>query len=124
MATRTIELELPEDLVTLLGSPEAAASKAKEALVLELLREARISQGQAAQLLGLTRWDIVDLMARHQIPSGPETAEEMRQEIESLPPPWAVCIGIGRRQQQQSLSAPFVSLILLVSATASPSAFH
>lgn len=84
MATRTIELELPEDLVTILGSPEAAASKAKEALVLELLREARVSQGQAAQLLGLTRWDIVDLMARHQIPSGPETADEMRQEIESL----------------------------------------
>ena len=83
MATRTIELELPEDLVALLGSPEAAASKAKEALVLELLREARISQGQAAQLLGLTRWDVLDLMARHQIPSGPETGEEMRQDIES-----------------------------------------
>lgn len=84
MATRTIELELPEDLVALLGSPEAAASKAKEALVLELLREARVSQGQAAQLLGLTRWDVLDLMARHQIPSGPETAEEMRQEIENV----------------------------------------
>lgn len=81
MTTWTIELELPEDLVALLGSPEAAASKALSALVLELLREARISQGQAAQLLGLTRWDILDLMARHQVPSGPETAEEMRQEI-------------------------------------------
>ncbi len=84
MSTRTIELELPEDLVKLLGSPEAAASRAKEALVLELLREASISQGQAAQLLGLTRWDILDLMARHQIPSGPETAEELRKDIEAV----------------------------------------
>lgn len=83
MATRTIELELPEDLVALLGSPEAAASKAKEALVLELLREARISQGQAARLLGLTRWDLLELMARHRIPSGPDTADEVRDDIEN-----------------------------------------
>jgi hypothetical protein len=82
VATRTLELELPEELVELLGSPEAAVARAREALVLELLREAEISQGKAASLLGLTRWDILDLMARHQIPSGPETAEEMRQEIE------------------------------------------
>jgi predicted HTH domain antitoxin len=50
--------------------------------VIDLLREGRISQGQAARLLGSTRWDILTLMARLGIPSGPETAEEMRQEIE------------------------------------------
>ena len=81
MATCTLTLELPEDLVALLGSPEAAAARAKEALVLDLLREARISQGKAAHLLNISRWDILDLMARHQIPSGPETAAEVRQEI-------------------------------------------
>jgi predicted HTH domain antitoxin len=79
-----MSVELPEELVALLGSPEAAAAKAKEALVLELLREARISQGKAARLLGISRWEILDLMARHRISSGPETAEEMRQEVEDL----------------------------------------
>ena len=59
MATQTLTIELPEELLAMLGSPEAAASKAKETLVLELLREARISQGQAARLLGVTRWDIL-----------------------------------------------------------------
>ncbi|MBI4493479.1 MAG: UPF0175 family protein [Chloroflexi bacterium] len=77
---------MPEELVALLGSPEAAIAKAKESLVLELLREARLSQGQAARLLGLTRWDILDLMAQHDIASGPETAEEARQEIEDARP--------------------------------------
>ncbi len=81
MGTRTLSLELPDELVALLGSEEAVAAKAKEALVLELLREARISQGKAARLLGLTRWDILDLMIQHHIPSGPETAEDMRREI-------------------------------------------
>ncbi len=80
----TITFELPEDVIALLGSPEAAAAEAREALVLALLRDARISQGKAARLLGITRWDILDLMARYQIPSGPATAEEMEQEIRDL----------------------------------------
>ena len=80
----TLTLDLPEELIALLGSPEAAAARAREALVLDLLREARISQGKAARLLGITRWDILDLTARHQIPSGPETPEELEQEIEAL----------------------------------------
>ena len=84
LADRTLPLELSEELITLLGSPEALAAKAKEALVLELLREAWISQGKAAELLGVTRWDILDLMVRYQIPSGPATAEELRQETEDL----------------------------------------
>ena len=81
MGTRTLLLELPDELVALLGSEEAVAAKAKETLLLELLREARISQGKAARLLGLTRWDILDLMVQHHIPSGPETAEDVRREI-------------------------------------------
>ena len=70
MATHTLSLEVPEEWVTMLGSPEAAAAKAKEALILQLLREAEITQGQAAQFLGITRWDILNDMAQHNILSG------------------------------------------------------
>jgi hypothetical protein len=83
VATKTITLELPEELVGLLGSPDAIAGRVRESLVLDLLRDAQITQGEAALLLGVTRYDILDLMVRYCIPSGPETAEEMRQEIES-----------------------------------------
>lgn len=81
MATLTVEL--PGELVAELGSPEELAAQARRALVLDLLREGRISQGKAASLLGITRWDILDLMARYQIPSGPQTAAEMEQDIEN-----------------------------------------
>jgi predicted HTH domain antitoxin len=84
MATRVLELELPEEVIALLGAPGEASAKATEAIVLELLREARISQGKAAELLGITRWEMLDLMARHRIESGPETAEEMQQEIDAM----------------------------------------
>ena len=83
VAAITITLELPEELVDLLGPPDAIAGRVRESLVLDLLRDAQITQGEAALLLGVTRYDILDLMVRYRIPSGPETAEEMRQEIES-----------------------------------------
>jgi predicted HTH domain antitoxin len=77
----TITFDLPEDVIALLGSPEAAAAKAKEALVLSLLRQRRIGHGRAAQFLGLSIWDMLDLMAQYQIPTGPQTIEELQQEV-------------------------------------------
>jgi hypothetical protein len=70
----TITFDLPEDVIALLGSPEAAAAKAKEALVLNLLRQRRIGHG-------LSIWDMLDLMAQYQIPTGPQTIEELQQEV-------------------------------------------
>lgn len=84
MTTQALILEFPEEIIQSIGSVEAAAAKAREALVLQLLREAVVSQGQAARLLGITRWDLLDLMAKRQIPSRPETAEEMMEEIEAM----------------------------------------
>ena len=83
MATITLTLDLPEELSERLGSRDEMSATVTEAIVLQLLRQAEISQGLAARILGITRWDILDLMALHQIPSGPVTAEEMQQDIET-----------------------------------------
>jgi len=79
----TVTVELPDELVDLLGSLESLAIQTRQALVLDLLRQGRISQGKAATLLGITRWDILELMARHQIVSGPLTAEEVERDVEA-----------------------------------------
>lgn len=84
MATRTLHFELPEELVDLLGSPQAVTDRAREALVLELLREERISQGQASRLLDLTRWEIIALMTKYRIPSGPATVSDLHRELEDM----------------------------------------
>lgn len=81
MASHALTVELPEELVALLGSPEVAAAKARTALVRDLLREGRVSQRHAAHLRGVSRWDLLDLMARYGVRSGPETAEEVRREV-------------------------------------------
>ena len=82
VVTRTLSIELPEEILARLGSPEAAAAKARETLVVDLLREGRVSQGQAARLLGITRWDLLTLMSRLGVPSGAETADELRRDVE------------------------------------------
>ena len=81
MKVRRLTIELPADLLAQLGSSEELTAKAKRAFVLELLREARISQGKAAELLGVTRWEILDLAAQYRIPSGPATSDDMDEEI-------------------------------------------
>ena len=81
MAASTVTIELPEELVAACGSLAAAAERARRTLALDLLREGRLSQGKAAQLLGVTRWDIVDLMAEYNVPSGPRTPEEVDEEL-------------------------------------------
>ena len=61
-----IELEvrftLPLDEV-LLKHKVNAEHKAREAFVLELLRQGDISAGRAARLLNISRWDLSDLMS-------------------------------------------------------------
>lgn len=100
MATRIVPVQLPEELVELLGPPESVAERARLALVLDLLRDAQISQGKAAEILGITRWDILDLMARYRIESGPETEEEMRAELDLMrETAGRATIDAGRQQQ-------------------------
>ena len=81
--TKSITLEITADLLAALDSDERLAERAWKALVLDLLRDAEITQGQAAKLLGVTRYDILDLMASHYIPSGPFTSEEVDRDIEN-----------------------------------------
>ncbi len=81
MLTRVnLELELPEELAEALQK-EDLASKAREALVMELLREHRISQGKASELLGINRTELFPLMTRYEVSAIDLTPEELRSEL-------------------------------------------
>ena len=75
-----LELELPYDVVAGLQD-EDLTSKAKEALVMELLREHRVSQGKAAAILGLNRADLFPLMTRYKVAVIDLTDAELREEL-------------------------------------------
>jgi hypothetical protein len=79
-----IRVELPEEVAALLGGTAAAAADgARRAIVLDLLRQGKLSQGSAARVLGLTRHDVIDLMAAHDVPSGPSSAAELQHDIDT-----------------------------------------
>ena len=75
-----LQLELPDELLGTLREQDLAV-KAKEALVMELLREHQISQGKAAHLLEMNRDDLFSLMAKYQIPFIDLTEAELDEEL-------------------------------------------
>ncbi len=76
----SVELELPDDVVEDLQD-EDLSSKAKEALVMELLREHRVSQGKAAAILGLSRENLFPLMTRYKVPVIDLSDDELYEEL-------------------------------------------
>lgn len=78
-----VQFTLPID-ETLLHHKTDAEDKAKEAFVLELLRQGDISAGKAAKLLNISRWDLSELMFAAGIsPFAEQIAEELATEVES-----------------------------------------
>lgn len=75
-----LELELPDEVIANLRD-EDLATKAKEALVMELLRDHHISQGKAAEILGISRGELFNLMTKYLVPVVDLTPEELEAEL-------------------------------------------
>ena len=76
-----VDLDLPDELFAQLREDEIAA-KAREALVMELLREHRFSQGKAVDLLGVDGHELFDLMSRYHVSVIDCGTEELKRELE------------------------------------------
>jgi predicted HTH domain antitoxin len=61
---RILEIEYPDDLLRGIDEPHLRAM-AREALYARLYEQGLLSSGRAAQLLGMTRWDFLDLLGRY-----------------------------------------------------------
>jgi predicted HTH domain antitoxin len=83
MRRKRTTLELPADLVDLLDAAGEDVSRGvEEALVVELIRKTRISTGKGAEILGITKDEMRDLMWEHGIPYFRQTFEEVLQDAE------------------------------------------
>lgn len=78
---KQLVLEFPVEFPEEGALNKKALKKGKEAVVLELLREGKISQGKASELLEISRYDLFDLMAKHDIPIIDMTEEELKEEL-------------------------------------------
>ncbi len=79
-----ISFEIPPDIEQDLRTDGADLSgEAREAFLVELYRQDRITHHQLAEAMGLSRLEIDGVLKRHGVSPGP-TLEELRAEIGSL----------------------------------------
>jgi predicted HTH domain antitoxin len=81
----TISFQLPDDveqqLRQELGNLEAAA---KEAALVELYRQGRLSHGKLAECLGISRYETDALLKRHDVSEDLLTREEFDEQLNGL----------------------------------------
>jgi predicted HTH domain antitoxin len=79
-----LKVSLPSLVVDLLGStPAAASARLRELALMELFRRGEISGGYAAEVLGISRWELIQLLGSHGVPYVDMTPVELRDEVEA-----------------------------------------
>lgn len=81
---KELVLDFPDELKDEDLKDSDVKARAMEAAVLELLRKGKVSQGKAAELLGISRWDMFDLMAKYEVPATDLTEGELKEGLENL----------------------------------------
>lgn len=82
--TCRLAVELPESVVSLLGkTPRGAVRHLAELAYIELFRQRRVSSGWAAEKLGISKEDFLELLYAHDVPYFDMSEDELRQEVEA-----------------------------------------
>jgi predicted HTH domain antitoxin len=87
MNTFTVEVKVPEGLRELGFSEEEICREVPVLLVLKRFRQGAISSSKAASILGVSRRDFLDLLAREGIPLYDPTDEELANELKTVQGP-------------------------------------
>ena len=81
---RIIEISIPDEIISLLGSEEEVKKEAKEALVLDLVRRGKISKVKAAELIGMNLWDLPEFLNKYRIPWFDYTKEDLQKDLDTI----------------------------------------
>ena len=82
MAEKHFQVTLPDEVLAGFGWQEPEVPhRIREALVMELVRLDRLSEAEAAEALGLDRWELLEIMAHYHVPAILMSSEEMKQEV-------------------------------------------
>jgi predicted HTH domain antitoxin len=84
MATFTVQVHIPEALRELAYSEEEISREVPVLLVLKRFRQGAISTGKAASLLGLSRREFLDLLAREGVSIYDPNDQELEDEWKTV----------------------------------------
>lgn len=81
--TRQVTVEFPEEAMkTLDFRPERLPQELREAAVVHWFEEGRVSQGQAACLLGVNRGEFFDLLNAHRVSPVQMTTADLEADFQ------------------------------------------
>ncbi|MGC1343339.1 MAG: UPF0175 family protein [Candidatus Binataceae bacterium] len=82
MAEKDFNVSLPQEVVGAFGwNDSEVPRRVREALVMDLLRLDRLSEAQAAAILGLARWELLEMMGRYDVPAVRMSVHELDREL-------------------------------------------
>lgn len=81
----TLQITLPKQVLLSLGlTSEDAEREFWKFLILQLVRDDHISTGKAAEMLGLSKYKVIELMASEGIPYFSYSKEELDEELKNV----------------------------------------
>ena len=85
----SVVVQLPEETVRLLGvTPDQAAACLKKLALIDLFRCGEVSSGYAADVLGMGKWDFIELLGQHGVPYIDLSEDDLPQQVEVARPYW------------------------------------
>ena len=85
MDTLTVEVEIHASIGNLLNVPKSELSGAlKQLIALELFREGHISAGKGAEIMGIRKWEFIQLLSKLGIDYITQTPEELLADVAKI----------------------------------------
>ena len=85
MADKDFQVSLPPEVVGGFGWEDSEVPRrVREALVMDLLRLDRLSEVQAATILALDRWELLELMGHYDVPAVRISVDELDRELSTV----------------------------------------
>jgi hypothetical protein len=82
VADKDFQVSLPQEVVGGFGWDDAEVPRrVREALVMDLVRLDRLSEADAAGMLNLARWEMLELMGRYDVPAVRMSVDELDREF-------------------------------------------
>jgi predicted HTH domain antitoxin len=79
---KTVTVELPDDSLRILAEdPQQVGRNMLTAAVLQWFQEGRLSQGQAAEVLGMKRGQFFDLLYEHHVSPVQMSLEDLEEDF-------------------------------------------
>ncbi|MEW6096853.1 MAG: UPF0175 family protein [bacterium] len=82
MGMSVAQVEMPDEVLAVLGTTKQQLSqKLKELAALKLFQEGKISSGKASELVGISRMEFIEVLAKNNIPFFRQTPDELAEDI-------------------------------------------